>query len=115
MTAFLTHLATKRRISASTQNQALSALLFLYKNVLARELGDLDAVRAKKPRRLPVVLSRGEVLQLLENMEGTPKLVAVFSTAPALDFRKPSVSGSRTSTSPSTRSPFAPAKATRTA
>jgi integron integrase len=78
VTAFLTHLATKRRVSASTQNQALSGLLFLYRNVLDRELGDLDAVRAKKPRRLPVVLSRGEILQLLENMEGTPKLVATL-------------------------------------
>lgn len=78
VSAFLTHLATKRRVSASTQNQALSALLFLYRNVLDRDLGALDAVRAKKPRRLPVVLSRGEVLQLLENLEGTPKLVATL-------------------------------------
>ena len=56
VTAFLTHLATERRVSASTQNQALSALLFLYREVLARDLGDLEAVRARRSKRLPVVL-----------------------------------------------------------
>jgi len=78
VTAFLTHLATRRRVSASTQNQALSALLFLYRHVLDRELGDLDAVRAKKPRRLPVVLTRGEVARVLATLEGVPKLVAML-------------------------------------
>jgi len=50
----------------------------LYREVLTRNLGDLDAVRAKKPKRLPVVLSRDEVLRLLENMEDVPKLIATL-------------------------------------
>jgi integron integrase len=62
---FLTHLAVQRHVSASTQNQALGALLFLYRDVLHVDLGPLDAVRARRSRRLPVVLSRDEVRQLL--------------------------------------------------
>src|SRR5262249_57802906 len=58
---FLTHLAVDRHVSASTQNQALSALLFLYDVVLGRPLDQLKVVRANRPRRLPVVLSREEV------------------------------------------------------
>ncbi len=67
--AFLTHLAVEGRVSASTQNQALGALLFLYQKVLEIELGRLDAVRAKRSERVPPVLSRGEVKQLLEAVE----------------------------------------------
>jgi len=63
--AFLTHLAVDGRVSASTQNQALGALLFLYRNVLGRDLGRLDAVRAQRPVRVPTVLSRDEVHALL--------------------------------------------------
>ncbi|MGH7363059.1 MAG: phage integrase N-terminal SAM-like domain-containing protein, partial [Candidatus Methylomirabilales bacterium] len=56
--AFLTHLAVKGKVSASTQNQALSALLFLYRHVLGREIGNLgDVIRARKPKRLPVVMT----------------------------------------------------------
>src|SRR5438094_9284067 len=53
--AFLTHLAVERHVAASTQNQALSALLFLYKAVLHQEVESVDAVRARKPKRLPTV------------------------------------------------------------
>jgi integron integrase len=67
--SFLTHLAVERRVSASTQNQALGALLFLYRDVLRLELSGLDAVRARRSRRLPVVLSREEVAQLLEAID----------------------------------------------
>jgi site-specific recombinase XerD len=57
--AFLTHLAVKERVSASTQNQALCKLLFLYRHVLKRKVGDLgEVIRARKPKRLPVVLTR---------------------------------------------------------
>ena len=64
--AFLTHLAVARNVSASTQNQALSAILFLYKEVLHIELPWLDGVqRAKKPRKLPVVLTTSEARSLL--------------------------------------------------
>lgn len=63
--SFLTHLAVKRHVSASTQNQALGALLFLYRDVLRLELSGLNAVRARRSQRLPVVMSREEVGQLL--------------------------------------------------
>ena len=75
---FLTHLARDLNVAASTQNQALSALLFLYKEVLRHEIGWLEKVeRAKKPPKLPVVLSRGEVKQVFAHLHGMPKLMAV--------------------------------------
>ena len=75
--AFLTHLAVNRNVAASTQNQALSAILFLYKEVLGLELPWLENVtRAKRPPRLPVVLSRSEVQRLLAQLDGTHWLVA---------------------------------------
>ena len=75
--AFLSHLATEGNVSASTQNQALSALLFLYRDVLGINLPWMDSmVRAKKPQRLPVVLNRSEVSMVLERMEGTYGLMA---------------------------------------
>lgn len=78
VTAFLSHLATERRVAASTQNQALAALLFLYREVLDTPVGWLDGmVRAKRPHRVPTVLSRDEVRRLLESMDGVPKLVAL--------------------------------------
>jgi integron integrase len=77
VSAFLTHLATEGRVSASTQNQALNALVFLYERVLRRDVEELgDFVRAHKPRRLPVVLSRAEVRAVLAQLEGPPRLVA---------------------------------------
>lgn len=77
VTAFLSYLAMERRVSASTQNQAKAALLFLYKRVLGVDLPWLDeVVQAKRTRRLPVVLSPQEVRTLLDRMEGTMGLVA---------------------------------------
>jgi|Deesub1362A_J573_1020465.scaffolds.fasta_scaffold02508_5 integron integrase len=74
---FLTHLALERRVSPSTQNQALNALVFLFKHVLDRDIeGHIDAVRAKYRRRLPVVLTRREVQMILSRMQGVPKLMA---------------------------------------
>jgi len=74
--AFLTHLAVVGKVSASTQNQAKSAILFLYKEVMGLELPWLDNVeRAKAPRRLPVVLSKDEVANILGRLEGTHCLV----------------------------------------
>ena len=76
MSAFLTHLATKGRVSASTQNQALCALVFLYKHVLGQSVGELeDLVRAKRRRRIPVVLTRDEVREILRDVNGVPWLV----------------------------------------
>ncbi len=75
--AFLTHLAVERRVAASTQNQAKSALLFLYRDVLNNELPWLDNVeKAKAPQRLPVVLTRAEVQALLSQLEGVDWLMA---------------------------------------
>ena len=75
--AFLTHLAVKEKVSASTQNQALSALLFLYRHVIGREVGDLGKViRARKPTRLPVVMTRDEVKAVLSNLSEDKWLMA---------------------------------------
>lgn len=75
--AFLSHLAVEAQVSASTQNQALSALLFLYRDVLGVELPWMESVlRAKRPRRLPAVLSREEVRQLLSLLNGRNWLMA---------------------------------------
>jgi integron integrase len=75
--AFLTHLAVNGKVSASTQNQALSALLFLYRNVIGREVGDLgNVIRARKPARLPVVMTPEEVKAILKNLPGDKRLMA---------------------------------------
>jgi integron integrase len=75
--AFLTDLAVNLKVAASTQNQALSALLFLYKEVLNQELvGNIQAERAKNPQRLPVVLSKDETRRLLGEMSGVHLLMA---------------------------------------
>lgn len=77
VSGFLTSLAVDGRVAASTQNQALSALLFLYRDVLEIDLPWLDAVvRAKRPARLPVVLTREEVRAALHRLEGAPRLMA---------------------------------------
>lgn len=75
VTRFLSDLATKKQVSASTQNQAFNALLFLYRNVLGKELGMVDAVRAKRPARLPIVLTPAEVRQVFAGLDGVVLLV----------------------------------------
>jgi integron integrase len=75
--AYLTHLAVHDNVSASTQNQALAGLLFLYRHVLLRPVGDLGGViRARKPKRLPVVMTREEVRAVLAQMDGECQLMA---------------------------------------
>jgi integron integrase len=75
--AFLTHLAVDRNVAASTQNQALSAILFLYREVLGRPLEELGRIApARRPDRLPTVLTRDEVRSVLEQLDGTPRLMA---------------------------------------
>jgi integron integrase len=77
--AFLSDLAVRRQVGTSTQNQALAALLFLYREILGRELEGLDAaVRARRSRPLPVVLSRDEVRALLTTMDGHHQLAATL-------------------------------------
>jgi integron integrase len=74
---FLTHLAVKENVSPSTQNQALCALLFLYRHLLDRKVGELgEVIRARKPRRLPVVMTRVEVKTLLDHLDGDKWLMA---------------------------------------
>jgi integron integrase len=74
---FLTHLAVDKNVAASTQNQALSAILFLYQEVLHKDLErPLDAVRAKQPKRLPTVLTKEEVQRVLAAMSGNYQLIA---------------------------------------
>ena len=79
VTAFLSHLASERNVAASTQNQALAALLFLYRSVLGRDLDWLqNVVRAKRPVRTPVVLSREEVGAVLRHLRGPVWLMAAL-------------------------------------
>jgi integron integrase len=79
VSAFLTALAVQGKVAASTQNQALSALLFLYREVLGAELPWLDdVVRAKRPVRLPVVLTPDEVRAVIQRLDGVPRLVAIL-------------------------------------
>jgi len=73
---FLTYLAVKQMVAASTQNQAFNALLFLYRRVLEKELKEsIQAVRARRPQRLPTVLSREETRRIIDSLEGVEKLI----------------------------------------
>ena len=79
LTSYLSSLAVDGNVAASTQNQALSALLFLYREVLDQEVPWLDAVvRARRPVRLPIVLTREEVRSLLRQLHGTTRLMAIL-------------------------------------
>jgi integrase len=79
VSAFLTSLAVRDKVAASTQNQALSALLFLYREVLGVELPWLDdVVRAKRPQCLPVVLTREEIRAVLRHLDGVSRLMALL-------------------------------------
>jgi len=85
ITEFLSYLATEREVGASTQNQALAALLFLFRDVLDLEVAGLDGVvRAKRPEHLPLVLTRKEVDAVLSRMEGVPRLMASLLYAAGL-------------------------------
>lgn len=76
ITTFLTHLAVDMKVAASTQNQALQALLFLYRDVLQIQLPMINqAVRASRPKRLPVVLTRDEVRRIFQNLHGASRLI----------------------------------------
>ena len=77
--AFLEHLAVERRVAAATQNQALNALVFLYRHILEQPLGDIgEFSRAKRPRRLPVVLSHEEVTRALCHLSGPMYLMSAL-------------------------------------
>ena len=79
VTQFLTALAVERKVAASTQNQALGALLFLYREVLQQNLPWLDdVVRARRPQHVPVVMTREEVRAVLQHLHGIPRLLALL-------------------------------------
>ncbi len=76
---FLSYIAVEKRVSASTQNQALNALVFLFRHVLEKDIaGDLSAIRARRRRHLPVVLTAKEIQSIFDHMSGTPKLMAMI-------------------------------------
>ena len=77
--SFLSYLAVERKIAASTQNQALNSVLFLFRHGLGKQVEELHAVRARKKRRLPVVFSTEEVVQVFEHMYGTMRLMAMLT------------------------------------
>jgi len=102
--AFLNHLASDRNVAASTQNQALNALVFLYEQVLGEDLDDIGPLdRADRPQRLPTVLSRGEVQRLFAALSSGPnRLIAHLLYGSGLrlsESRRPSGCGSRSSAS----------------
>ena len=97
---FLSSLATHRHVSASTQNQALCAILFLYRDVLKMGIGDVEGVvRARAPSRLPVVLSRAEVSAILARLDGAVWLVVALLYGAGLGCSRRWSCVSRTSTS----------------
>ena len=115
VSSFLSHLASDRHVSASTQNQALSALLFLYRAVLARDLGELPGlVYAKRSRRLPVVLTRDEVRAVLGRFSGPKWLWPHCSTEVGFGCWKVCGSESRMWTLPANSSSFEAARVTET-
>jgi len=86
--AFLTSLAVRERVSASRQNQALSALLFLYRNVLAVDVGSIEPVpRARTPTHVPVVLSRDEVKRIMEQLSGIIWITVALLSGAGLRLR----------------------------
>ena len=87
--AFLTHLAVKQHVAASTQNQALSALIFLYKQVLQLPLDErIDAVRAKRSRKLPTVLTVEEVRSVIRQMTGVHRIIVQLLYGSGLRLRE---------------------------
>lgn len=87
--AFLTHLAVTKHVAAATQNQALSALIFLYRQVLDQPLDDrIEAVRAKRSRKLPTVLTPEEVAAVIQNMSGVHRLIVQLLYGSGLRLRE---------------------------
>ena len=89
ITRFLTHLAVGRHVAESTQNQALNAIVFLYKKVLKIDVGDLGHVRADRPKNIPVVMTVEEVDRLLDQLQGTRRLLAELMYGTGMRIRRP--------------------------
>jgi integron integrase len=86
--AFLTHIAVNEKVSASTQNQAFSAFLFLYTYVIKKDLGKIDAFRAKRSRNVPTVLSRDEVRAIMDQLRGAYWIIAYLLYGAGLRIEK---------------------------
>ena len=87
--AFLTYLAVERHVASSTQNQALSGLLFLYREVLEIQLPWLDGIqRSKRPKRMPVVLTREEVTAVLDRLDGTTELILTLAYGTGMRIKR---------------------------
>ena len=86
--AFLTHLVVQNGVAAATQNQALSAILFLYKEILGRPLEGVDAIRAKRSRRLPTVLTVEEARLVIHQMSGVHRLIVQLLYGSGLRLRE---------------------------
>ena len=115
LTSYLSSLAVDGNVAASTQNQALSALLFLYREVLDQEVPWLDdVVRARRPVRLPIVLTRDEVRSLLRQLRDTPRLMAILMYGSGLRLLECARLPVQDIDSSAARSSSAEARATRT-
>jgi site-specific recombinase XerD len=87
--AFLTHLATERQVAASTQNQALNALVFLYREVLRKDLdGPIEPLRGKRPKRLPTVLTKQEALTIIDHLPDTYQLIAKLASSSTILMKR---------------------------
>ena len=93
ISTYISHLATEKRVSASTQNQALCARIFLYRHVLRRELDLMEIARAKSPIYRPIVLSRKETAAVLSRLKGASWLRASLMYGSGLRMPNPAVSG----------------------
>ena len=114
--AYLTHLATEEKVSSSTQNQALSALLYLYRHVFGFDMSNFgDVVRARKSQHLPVVMTREEVRSVLAEMEGDTKLMASLLYGSGLRLTECLTFECKTWTSNAANSPYSTARAAKTA
>jgi|GEM_PF-680429 len=114
---FLTYLAVERHVASNTQNQAFSAIIYLYEQVLGIKMPPINSVRARRPKKLPVVLSLGEVSRLLPAITGARgvyRIMAGLMYGTACDFRRPADSGSRMSTSIAANSAFVTPRERRT-
>jgi integrase len=106
ISSFLTWLAVEQHVAASTQNQAMSGLLFLYREVLHQDVGAVELLpRARMPSKVPVVLSPSEVRQVLDQLTGVPRIVATLLYVPGSGCRSAWSCGSRISISSAGRSP----------
>ena len=94
--AFLTHLAVQEQVAASTQNQALNAILFLYREVLKLEVSEVNAIRAKRTQYVPTVLTPAEAREVIQHIYGVQQLVVKLLYGVGYGYAKDCAYGSKT-------------------